>query len=171
MRRRRTFRKFKKEKPVDLKKFEECIKNLHPMALGVMVSETNKIGANPKTSFEEYIVKSTKALLDKKIQSPKWISAINSFVEKKIKEMSAEDPEHEPEDKIVLRNVTIVNLSKKQSQFGCYHSVIAINESGWKYHFSSSKISKEKVGDRLNISGTVKGNSEGITFLSRVKAS
>ena len=91
MRRRRTFRSLKSIKVTDKEKVEECMKDLHPMALGVMVSEANKIGANPKNTFEEYIVKSTKALLDKKIESKKWISSINKFVKKKISEMSAED--------------------------------------------------------------------------------
>ena len=170
MKKGKTFRKLNSIKVVSKEKVEECMKELHPMALGVMVSETNKIGGSPKTSFEEYIVKSTKALLDKKIESKKWILSINKFVEKKIKEMSAEDPEHKTGDKVILKNVTVIRLTEKQSKFGLYNSVMVINNGGWKYHFSSSKAIK-KIGCRINISGKVKANSDGITFLSRVKIS
>lgn len=169
MRRRKTFRKFSSIKVTNKEEVEECMKELHPMALGVMVSETNKIGGSPKTSFEEYIVKSTKALLDKKIESKKWILSINKFVEKKIKEMSAEDPEHNIGEKISLKNLIVLSSSIKQSSYGSYHSVLSINEFGWKYHFSTSKMLTINSGDSFNLSATVKSNAEGITFLSRIK--
>ena len=149
MRKRKTFRKLNSIKVVNKEKVEECMKELHPMALGVMVSETNKIGGSPKTSFEEYIVKSTKALLDKKIESKKWI--------------------HKIKEKINLKNLIVLSSSIKQSSYGSYHSVLSISEFGWKYHFSTSKMPAINSGDRFDISATVKSNAEGITFLSRIK--
>ncbi len=167
--RRKTLRRKAKTKVVDKEKVKDCMKDLHPMALGIMVSETSKIGNSPKSSFEEYIVKSTEALLDKKIQSKKWISSINKFVEKRINEMSAEDPEHKVGEKIELEDIVVLNSSTKQSPYGSYHSVLSINKSGWKYHFSTSKMPVIKPGYNFSLSGTVKANSEGITFLSRIK--
>ena len=43
MRRRKTFKKFSSIKVINKEKVKECMKHLHPMALGVMVSETNKM--------------------------------------------------------------------------------------------------------------------------------
>ena len=99
-----------------------------------------------------------------KIESKKWILSINKFVEKKIKEMSAEDPEHNIGDKVDLNNLIILKCSKKESLYGTYFSIMTANESGWKYHFSSSKLSEVSAGDKINISGKVKEMRKELLF-------
>lgn len=147
---------------------ENIMKDLHPMAVGIMVSETNKIG-DPKTDFERYIVDSTKAILEKRINSKKWIDSINRFVLKRIEEMSAENPEHTEGDKVILKNLVVSNCGSKPSSYGMYFYCIAKNESGWKYYMTSSKFSEIKKGDCLGVNGVVKGNGEEITFLKKIK--
>ena len=166
MRRRYKRRKINKEELS--KKSEEVMKGLHPMAVGVMVSETNRIG-EPKNDFEKYIVDSTKAILDKKISSQKWVDSINRFVLKRIEEMSADDPEHKEGDRIALKNLKVINSGSKPSPYGSYFYCIAKNETGWKYYMTSSKFSNIEKGDSLTIEGMVKSNAEEITFMKKIK--
>ncbi len=144
------------------------MKDLHPMAVGIMVSETSKIG-EPKNDFERYVVDSTKAILEKRVSSRKWVESINKFVLKRILEMSAEDPEHKDEESLVLRKLKVYSVGSKISSNGPYKYCIAKNETGWKYYMTSKNLSNVDVGDTISLKGKVKSNGEDITFLTRIK--
>jgi len=146
----------------------DVMKDLHPMAVGIMVSETSKIG-EPQNDFERYIVDSTKAILEKRVSSKKWVDSINKFILKRISEMSAEDPEHKIGESLVLKKLTVFSVGVKVSSHGPYNYCIAKNESGWKYYMTSKSLSNINVGDKISLTGGVKSNGEDVTFLTRIK--
>lgn len=147
---------------------ENIMKELHPMAVGIMVSETNRIG-EPQNDFERYIIDSTKAILEKRITSKKWIESINRYVMKRAEEMSADDPCHEVGEDLVLTKLTVFSSGTKNSSYGLYNYCIAKNDSGWKYYMTSKYLSKINVGDKISLTAKVKSNGEEITFLTRIK--
>lgn len=149
-------------------KAKEVMKELHPMAIGIMVAETNRIG-EPKNDFEKYIIDSTKAILDKRITSKKWIESINRYVLKRAEEMSAEDPCHEVGEDLILTNLIVHSSGIKNSSYGNYYYCIAKNETGWKYYMTSKSLEKINAGDKINLVAKVKSNGEEITFLTRIK--
>lgn len=165
---RRRYRRKKISKEELSEKSKEVMKKLHPMAIGIMVSETNRIG-EPQNDFERYIVDSTKAILEKRITSEKWIESINRYVLKRAEEMSADDPCHEVGEDLVLTKLSVISSGTKNSSYGLYNYCIAKNDTGWKYYMTSKYLSKINVGDKISLTAKVKSNGEEITFLTRIK--
>jgi len=163
-------RKKKKAKVKTPEEIEEILSHLDPMAMGILVAEASKIGSNPKNDFEDYVLKSAKAVLDKSNSlSVKWVHSINKFCLNKMKEYSADDPEHSIGEKIFVKDLKVFKTGQRHGAFGLYFFCIAKDKTGWKYYLTSPKLGSVSENDTLSVKGTVKSNGEGITFLSRIK--
>ena len=164
----------KKSKKNIAKKTEEEIEKimslLDPICVGILLSDASKIGDSPKNDFQSYIVKSAQAVINKSDNlSEKWVASINKYGKKRMQDMSLDDPEHSEKDRVILTDLKIKKSGVKDGPTGVYNYAIAENKSGWKYYMTSSFLKDYKEGDYISVKGTIKSNSEGMTFLSRIK--
>jgi spore coat polysaccharide biosynthesis predicted glycosyltransferase SpsG len=149
---------------------ERMLSLLNPMAGAIFSTKAEEIlkkSQEERTSFDKYIMDSANAILvDHHKLSEKWVRKINEMVDKTMVIYGIPDPEHSEGEKITILECTI---SKVKIDRDTFSYAICENEDGWKYYFRSSTIKADFAEKKVKVSltATVKGNADGITFLSR----
>ena len=166
----RSYNKKTKEKKEEIEQLsKENKEKIHPMCMPLLALEISN------NSNNEFIQKSASVVMNEPHRlTEKWIASLNKWTEGRLLAISMPDPDYAVGDKISLDRLVLIKIKPPNEEHQYPSSAFIFSDSiGRKYYSKSQSktLADKKVGDILNLKGTVSGIKEGITFLKRVSAS
>jgi len=96
----------------------------------------------------------------------KWVEDINNWCEQILSGMElGEQEDISPGDSIVVNSVTVVK--RRSNKWRGFPALITKDDNGWKYWMVWPKAFDFAVGDKVDITGTVRDIRDGMIFLTR----